>query len=72
MNQTTIDEIKSEDISEKEKIIKLLAYHGIHDYIEIEDEATGFLMAALTGDDVVRVKLDGEGGIVVEYDDSMN
>lgn len=57
-------------VEKKIEIIKLLAYHGIHDYIMIEDEAVPFLLNALSQKDLTSVKLNGEGGIVVEFDDS--
>lgn len=57
-------------VEKKIEIIKLLAYHGIHDYIIIEDEAVPFLLNALSQKDLTNVKLNGEGGIIVEFDDS--
>jgi hypothetical protein len=57
------------DTSKKDQVVKWLAYYGVHDYIEIEDEAVPFLLGQLMQPDVSRVRIDSEGGLVIEFDD---
>ena len=53
----------------KREIVKLFAYHGFHEYVKIDDEAVGMLLTALRQDDIRTVRSNGEGGIVIEYND---
>ena len=63
--------IETETLEDKKiEIIRLLAYYGIHEYIHIEDEAVPFLLFQLNEKDITNVKLNGEGGIIIEFDDS--
>lgn len=53
----------------KQEIRKLFAYHGLHEYVKIDNEAVGMLLTALRQEDVKTVRSNGEGGIVIEYND---
>ncbi len=54
----------------KDQIIKWLAYYGIHEHVEIEQEAEEALLNMLTQPDVERVVLDKDGSIQIEFDDT--
>jgi hypothetical protein len=64
-----IEEQIEDGTPKRDVITKWLAYYGIHEYVEIEDEALDFLCMALMKPDVKAVRLNGEGGIVIEYDE---
>ena len=71
MNQNEyVDEngTMNEDEARRE-ITKLFAYHGFHDYVKIDKEAIGMLLSALRDRDVRTVRSNGDGGIVIEYND---
>ncbi len=55
--------------SKRQQLIKWLAYYGIHHYIEIEDEAVPMLLASIMNPEVERVRIDSEGGLVIEFTD---
>jgi hypothetical protein len=52
-----------------EKIRSLLLAYGIPSDFEIEQEAEGMIMAALSQDDIVDVHLDDDGTLVIEYNE---
>lgn len=56
--------------SKKDQCIKWLAYYGFHGYVDIEEEAAETLLTALTQPDVVRVAIDKDGAIQIEYNDT--
>lgn len=64
------DEDQTMDVEEaKKEIVRLFAYHGFHDYVKIDNEAVGMLLTALRQDDIKTVRSNGDGGIVIEYND---
>jgi hypothetical protein len=70
MNEENLNDQDKLDVeSVKKEIIKLMAYYGFTDYVEIEDEAANMLLMALTQDKIQSVRSNGEGGIVIEYSD---
>lgn len=65
-----IDDDGTMDVEEaKKEIVRLFAYHGFHDYVKIDNEAVGMLLTALRQEDVKTVRSNGEGGIVIEFND---
>lgn len=54
----------------KDQIIKWLAYYGIHEHVEIEQEAEETLLNMLTQPGVERVILEKDGSIQIEFDDT--
>jgi len=56
----------------KEQIYVELAKHGITERIVIDDEAAEFLLNALKDEQLAEVKLDDEGGLIVEFNDEEN
>jgi hypothetical protein len=53
----------------KKEIVRLFAYHGFHEYVKIDDEAVGMLLTALRQEDVRTVRSNGEGGIIIEFNE---
>lgn len=57
----------NQELTTIEKIRSILLAYGIPDTFEIEPEAEGMIMAALNQDDMVNVRLDEEGGLMIEF-----
>lgn len=57
----------NEPLTTIEKIRSLLLAWGIDQHIEIEDEAEGMILAALTQDSVDAVGIDHDGTLVIEF-----
>lgn len=58
------------ETSKRDQLIKWLAYYGLHEYIEIEEEAVPWLLHQITQADVTGVRIDSEGGLVIEFNDT--
>ena len=62
----------SDDLEAKRiEITTLLAYYGLRSYVEIEDEAVPMILTTLKSDEVIRVRIDEEGGLVIDLDDTV-
>jgi hypothetical protein len=59
----------NQELTNIEKIRSLLLAYGVPSDIEIEQEAEGMILAALNQDDVATVRIDEEGGLIIEFDE---
>lgn len=59
----------NQELTNIEKIRSLLLAYGVPNDIEIEEEAEGMILAALNQDDVATVRIDEEGGLIIEFDE---
>lgn len=60
----------SQELTTIEKIRSLLLSYGITDNILIEEEAESMILNALEKDNVFDVRIDEEGGLVIEFDEN--
>jgi hypothetical protein len=59
----------NQELTTLEKIRSLLLAYGIPSDFEIEEEAEGMILTALNQDDIAAVRIDDEGGLVIEFDE---
>lgn len=59
----------NQELTTLEKIRSLLLAYGIPTDFEIEEEAEGMILTALNQDDIAAVRIDDEGGLVIEFDE---
>ena len=59
----------NQELTTIEKIRSLLLAWGVPNDIEIEEEAENMILTALNQDDVVSVRIDEEGGLIIECDE---
>lgn len=59
----------NQELTTIEKIRSLLLAYGVPNDIEIEEEAEGMILAALNQDDVATVRIDEEGGLIIEFNE---
>lgn len=57
----------NQELTTIEKIRSLLLAYGVPSDIEIEEEAEGMILAALNQDDIADVRIDEEGGLIIEF-----
>ena len=57
----------NQELTNIEKIRSLLMAYGVPSDFVIEEEAEGMILAALNQDDIADVRLDEEGGLIIEF-----
>lgn len=57
----------NDEISYKDKLKLLLAYHNIPDHFKVEEQDIPMIVMALNQDDIESVKVDDEGAIEIGY-----
>lgn len=55
------------ELTNIEKVRSLLLAYGIPASFEVEEEAVGMILAALNQEDLADVRLDEEGGLIIEF-----
>jgi len=60
----------NDELTAMEKVRSLLLAYGIPRSFEIEEEAVGMILAALNQEDLADVRLDQEGGLIIEFNDN--
>ncbi len=59
----------NEPLTNEEKIRSFLLLHGIRTHVTIDPEAEEILLNGFQSEDLERVYLDEEGGVVFEFKD---
>ncbi len=60
----------SQELTTIEKIRSLLLSYGITDNFLIEEDAESMILTALEQDNVFDVRIDEEGGLIIEFDEN--
>jgi hypothetical protein len=58
------------ELTDDEKLSMLFTYYKI-DPIKVDDEDKPMIVMALTREDVATVRIDEEGGLVIEYNEEI-
>jgi hypothetical protein len=58
------------ELTDDEKLSMLFTYYKI-DPIKVDDEDKPMIIMALTREDVATVRIDEEGGLVIEYNEEI-
>jgi len=66
MYELVTRELTNEEILDNRLRAKL-KYWGVSDDFKVEDEAKGFVLAALSEEDIMSVYIDNENGLCIGY-----
>jgi len=56
----------NQELTTDEEILTWLRYYGIHEHVEIEEEAKPMILVALRKD-IDKIYVDEEGGLNIEF-----
>ena len=60
-------EFRDDTFTPKEKLDILFAYYNFKEEVKIDEPDIPMIVMALNQDDVANIKVDEEGGLVIEY-----